>query len=266
MKVAGKLALGAALAIGAAQAYATSEPAGPGTFNSPTSGNGTLFLTLFSSNDATPYSYEFSTNFNYNDITSAWNTPGTTFTWNLTGLTVPAGVASTDLRFSVSAASNTGASRTAGTQLLALTTDPSVAAATMQAIDSSAVASAVTNAGSFISALNSFSTTNPKTTTNTTDPTYANANYGVGLNTFAFNAAGSVSSALPFWTLVNTGGTGTTATATKFAGVWTIDLVADTLTYAVGGGSVPLPAALWLFLSGLSGVGILGRRRRAVAA
>src|SRR5215475_5976507 len=151
MKVAGKLALGAALAIGAAQAYATSEPAGPGTFNSPTSGNGTLFLTLFSKNDATPYSYEFSTNFNYNDITSAWNTPGTTFTWNLTGLT-PTGVATSDLLFSVSAAANTGASRTAGTQLLALTADPSVAASTLQSIDSSAVASAVTNVGSFISA------------------------------------------------------------------------------------------------------------------
>ena len=44
-----------------------------------------------------------------------------------------------------------------------------------------------------------------------------------------------------------------------FAGVFTIDLAADTLTYSVA--PVPLPAGVWLLLSGLAGLGVFGRRR-----
>lgn len=48
---------------------------------------------------------------------------------------------------------------------------------------------------------------------------------------------------------------------------WSLS-AAGTLTYSAGGGTqpVPLPAAVWLLLSGIGGLSAVGRRRRAVTA
>lgn len=59
-------------------------------------------------------------------------------------------------------------------------------------------------------------------------------------------------------------GQGTTeAFSTKYAGVWSFNAATGVLTYNVAGGAVPVPAALWLLLSGLGGLGVVGRRRIA---
>ena len=57
-------------------------------------------------------------------------------------------------------------------------------------------------------------------------------------------------------------------TPVTFAGLFSINLATDTLTYTVPGSGtspVPLPAGVWLLLSGLAGMGVFGRRRNDAA-
>lgn len=55
-------------------------------------------------------------------------------------------------------------------------------------------------------------------------------------------------------------------TVAQYAGVWSFDIASGILKYTVGAGSeVPLPAAVWLLLSGLGGMGLVSRRRSAAA-
>jgi hypothetical protein len=44
------------------------------------------------------------------------------------------------------------------------------------------------------------------------------------------------------------------------AGLWTLS-GDGVLSYSLAGTQVPLPAAVWLMLSGLTGLGVMGRRR-----
>ena len=54
---------------------------------------------------------------------------------------------------------------------------------------------------------------------------------------------------------------GALATATEYAGLWSFDAATGVLSYSVA--AVPLPAAAWLLLSALGGLGAVGRRRVA---
>ena len=79
-----------------------------------------------------------------------------------------------------------------------------------------------------------------------------------------FNFSGTVGSALDFFNLVPGSKRGTVALTqygnTQGAGFWFLSSSGD-LTYNVS--AVPLPAAVWLLVSGLAGLGAIGRRRAA---
>ena len=257
MKLSAKIAVAAALGLGAANAFAT--------ISLPTSGNGTLMLSLFSNSDDTPFSYAFDTGLTFNSLTPTFlSTPGTT-TFNLTGLATDfasaAGQAAlSNLVFDVTASAQTGGVATAGGFHLDTTFAPSVSLATITSIQSGAINSAVGTDNSFLS---NFGATNPSFTTSPTAENYLNATYNSQLNTFAVNAAAGVGNSLAFYQLANNRGTSSPGqTPVVYAGTWSVNLTNDTLSYTVPSSAVPLPPSVWLMVSGLAGVAILGRRRK----
>jgi hypothetical protein len=149
-------------------------------------------------------------------------------------------------------------------------------------VRNTAVSQVLTNAGTFIaSGLNSAggcNGVNPCTTNNPAAAGFAGQagwadKYGGAL---PFSASANAGTSLDFFLLApnsNSGGT-TLSPVIKYqnsTGLATWLLSADgTLTYTVPGGvgTVPLPAAVWLLMSGLAGFGVIGRRGRrgAVAA
>jgi hypothetical protein len=252
-----KFALGGVLALASAGAFAQ-------TISLPSSGNGSAVLTLFSTDDSTPFSYTFNLGLTFTDLLNAsYQTPGFTKSWSLTGLAgdLSGFTGTSNLVFDVTAAKQSGSIAVAGSFGLETTFDPSILLSTITALQSGSLQTAEQKNNAF---LTNFGTTNPSFTKTTTDPNYANANYNAQLNTFAINAAASTSLALPFYELVsNKSTTSTIQTPLVYAGKWTINLATDTLTYTVPGSQVPLPAGVWLLASGLLGMFLMSRRRRS---
>lgn len=89
-------------------------------------------------------------------------------------------------------------------------------------------------------------------------------------NMNSINFGGAVNTALSFWNAYLTvSGRTSTETINQYAngGFWFLSSTGD-LTWNVptAASAVPLPAAVWLFASGLAGLGAISRRRRVVAA
>ncbi|MCG8671937.1 MAG: VPLPA-CTERM sorting domain-containing protein [Pseudomonadales bacterium] len=73
------------------------------------------------------------------------------------------------------------------------------------------------------------------------------------LDSVAFDVTALAGESLYMWAFQGTD------TTTQAAGQWNIDLGQGTLTYS----AVPVPAAVWLFASGLLGLGAISRRKKA---
>jgi hypothetical protein len=93
----------------------------------------------------------------------------------------------------------------------------------------------------------------------------AGDSYGGGLGQSASGTAGGA--ALKFFEITQANTTSRTGVpvVTNYAGVWSLSATGD-LMYTVGSSAVPLPAALWLFASGILGLAGVARRRSGVAA
>jgi hypothetical protein len=115
---------------------------------------------------------------------------------------------------------------------------------------------------------------NPCIATSATSPNWAVGDLGASLGGLASssNAAGTVGgAALNFYQIVGAGSALTAQTLNQFKNAtgdatWTLSASGD-LQYTVPGqiSAVPLPAAVWLFGSGLLGLAGIGRRKLAVA-
>lgn len=114
---------------------------------------------------------------------------------------------------------------------------------------------------------------NPCIGTSTADANYAGAlqdrlnGLAGGAPALNFATIGSVTDTLNFFLFSGTGGSGSTASIrTAFAGLFSLNPLTDTLTFAGNTPPVPLPAAVWLLLSGLVGMFTVSRRRTAEVA
>ena len=253
-----KLAVGGALALASVGAFAQA-PALPST------GNGAVTLTLFSTDDSTPFSYAYNLGLTLSQLSTLPTAAGSTQSWSLTGLATDLSgfTATSSLVFDVTAAAQNSSIAKVGGFTLASTFDPVTAPpATVAGSTSGALQTAEQENNQWLT--NWAGTANNQFTNSTTAANYANANYNSALNTFPYNAAANTSTSLPFYELLsNKGTTSTVQTPTTFAGLFSVNLSTDTLTYTVPGSTspVPLPAGVWLLLSGLTGLGVFGRRR-----
>lgn len=235
--------------------YENSATAPAGATTNTDSDGGLVFY-LFNSGDTT-YSVSYYLGLDLSDFTFA-ETDTTTLTWTISP-SAYAGVDLSQMQWGV-AANDNGQQITNGSTRL-LTTVSSMAGASIPnngLIPAADLLEAAVNAAN-----GNPSALDINTVANNPQDSRNQLGNSFGIGGFTWTAAANDPSAtLAMYLFAQNGGRGAGANAafaTEYAGVWSFDAATGTLSYS----AVPLPAAAWLLLSALGGLGAVGRRRVA---
>lgn len=259
--------LAAASGIAVGQTVPTQPVSGP--VPTPDSGNGGLFVWAYDAvRNVSLVDY---LGLSLNDVlpTSNMTTDGFTLDFGVVSQysTIFGASSASNIRWGVGAADFQG-----GISSMSLVSTGPLANSTLF-MNAAGLSSANGQMNNFLLSVNgACATTNPCTATSPDAGQYAGQStwadtWGGGLG---WEATATVGTALGFYRVTpGPGARPTTAVVTAYAslagnyGQWLLD-EAGHLTYSVP--SVPLPAAVWLLLSGAAGVFTVGRRRRGAAS
>jgi hypothetical protein len=268
------LAVGA-LAVASASAFADAVVPNGGVISgnsatTPVGDDGGLVFSLFSKNPDTAFSLNNYLGLTLNSIVpTEMDQAGLTLTWHVEGLSnLPGSVAPSDLVWGVTASDN-GSLNTNASIRLATTVD--VAGGSATSLTNGQIANVTNTWNTTVTPTNNAQNTSPVDFTTTAgSPTDLQQQLNTNDGAAGFSWTAGLSNPLAMYLFTQSGGRGTTnnaSTALLYAGTWSFDLATASLTYTVAGGApVPLPAALWLLLSGLTGIGVIGRRKGTQAA
>lgn len=244
--------------------YEDSSTAPDGATTSTESDGGLVFY-LFSTSD-TNYSLTYYLGLDLSDFTySETDDDGLTLTWTIDA-SLYEGYDLSTMVWGVAAGDNGTQNQGTGATNLLTTVDTSNESATTTATNQGIITATNGIETQVAGANEDADPVDVNTTAYNSEDVSSNMGENLGISsTFDWTADASDSSAtLAMYLYSQVGGRGegsAETTATQYAGVWSFDAETGTLTYTVS--AVPVPAALWLLLSGLGGLGVIGRRRQA---
>jgi hypothetical protein len=263
-----KLAMAGALLAASGAAFADAVvPVGPSSPVTPLGDDGGLIFTMYSMDDTTPFSMSYYLGLTISQVVpTEMDQAGLSLTWNVQGLgNLPGSVPASSLHWAVYAADQ-GANSVAGSARLA--TSVFAGNSTPGVSTNGAIVNAASNITNYNGFANSTNDSPVDFVTNPADPLYVPQVIADNLGSNSIQAGGGLADVLAFYLFSNTSRQPAgTASSVQYAGTWSFNLGAGTLNYSVPGGApVPLPAAAWLLLSGLAGLGVIGRRKDVALA